>query len=143
MRTLHKNKWKTFWIGSIDGTMPTYQLDAGGNIEYMDIGGEKVPIEIGTQTAYKVSDEPFKSNFSSSGGDAEAEAYGIDASAYSAKLIAKRGEVSIDETTILWDGEKPSVDADSHNNGSTADWRVVRVVPSQNLTAYLLDKILK
>lgn len=139
MRTLRKNAWKKLWVGVYQEEEIIYQRDEDGNIEYMEIDGELVPIEIGTRPAgYKIA-ESFDSNFSTSGGESEATQYGVDVSDYSAKITLEKGVIEMDETSLLWEAE-PILNEDGLADTETADWRIVKVSPSQNFVTYLLDK---
>lgn len=126
--------------------IPIYQTDEDGNILYYeDSEGNKIPIETGeTEIGYSIPQE-FLSNFSMSGGEAEAQEYGLDISSYDAIMIMQKNAVPITEGSLIWIESKVGY-KDSGNtivDGDTADFTVVAVKPSLNFTKYVLKKTVK
>ena len=144
MRLLEKNKQKMKYSLQI-GEVPIYERDEEGNIIYIDVDGQKVPVETGeTEIGY---DKPvdFRGNIAMSGGEAEAKSFGVDISEYDAVLLMEKDKIPIDETSLIWhmseveyiDEQNTMVDRKS------ADYTVKRVQPSINFTRYLLKRIVK
>lgn len=145
MRTLAKNKQRMYYALQI-GEVPVYQTDDDGNIMYYtDSEGNKIPLETGeTELGYGEPVE-FFGNIALSGGKSEAVEYGIDVSAYDATLIVDKNSIPLSETSLIWfesevgykDTEKTIVDPNS------ADYKVLEVKPSLNVSKYILGKITK
>uniref|UniRef100_A0AAU8B8C1 Uncharacterized protein n=1 Tax=Dulem virus 39 TaxID=3145757 RepID=A0AAU8B8C1_9CAUD len=144
MRTLAKNKQKMYYALQ-SGEVPIYETDEDGNIKYITIDGEQVPVETGEYELGYSEPVKFFGNIALSGGDSEVVEYGIDTSAYDATLVTDKGAVPITETSLIWfqsevgykDNAKTIVD------GNTADYRVLAVKPSLNEAKYILGKLTK
>lgn len=145
MRTLAKNKQKMYYALQV-GEVPIYQADSDGNIMYYtDSEGNKIPLETGeTEFGYSKPIE-FFGNIALSGGESEAVEYGVDVSAYDATLVVDKGTVPLTETSLIWfesevrckDADKTIVDPNS------ADYKVLAVKPSINVSKYILGKLVK
>ena len=144
MRTLAKNKQKMYYALQ-SGEVPIYETDEDGNIKYITIDGEQVPVETGEYELGYSEPIEFFGNIALSGGDSEVVEYGIDTSAYDATLVTDKGAVPLTETSLIWfqsevgykDTAKTIVD------GNTADYRVLAVKPSLNEDKYILGKLTK
>lgn len=144
MRTLAKNKQKMYYSLQV-GEVPIYETDEDGNIKYITIDGEQVPVETGEYELGYSEPVEFFGNISLSGGDSEVVEYGIDTSAYDATLVTDKEAVPLTETSLIWfqsevgykDTAKTIVD------GNTADYRVLAVKPSLNEAKYILGKLTK
>lgn len=144
MRTLAKNKQKMYYALQ-SGEVPIYETDEDGNIKYITIDGEQVPVETGEYELGYSEPVEFFGNIALSGGDSEVVEYGIDTSAYDATLATDKGAVPLTETSLIWfqsevgykDTAKTIVD------GNTADYRVLAVKPSLNEAKYILGKLTK
>lgn len=141
MRTLKKNKQKLKYSLQL-GEVPVYETDEFGNIIYIEVDGEKVPVETGEKELAYTIPTLFEANIAMSGGQAESEEFGIDLSAYDAVIICDRDKFPITETSLIWfknevgykDSEGKIVDA------KTADYIVVKVSESLNQTKYVLKR---
>ena len=51
MRSLKKNK-QPFYCATYNAEKKVYDRDEDGNIKYIEIDGEKIPVEIGTEPGY-------------------------------------------------------------------------------------------
>lgn len=144
MRLLEKNKRKMKYSLQI-GEVPIYERDEEGNIIYIDVDGQKVPVETGeTEIGY---DKPvdFRGNIAMSGGEAEAKSFGVDISEYDAILLMEKDRIPIDETSLIWHTSEVQY-IDEQNtivDRKTADYSIKRVQPSLNFTRYLLKRIVK
>ncbi len=141
---LEKNKQDLKYALQI-GEVPIYERDEEGNIIYIDVDGQKVPVETGeTEIGY---DKPvdFRGNIAMSGGEAEAKSFGVDISEYDAVLLMEKGRIPIDETSLIWHMSEVKY-ADEQNtivDKKSADYTVKRVQPSLNFTRYLLKRVVK
>lgn len=141
---LEKNKQDLKYALQV-GEVPIYERDEEGNIIYIDVDGQKVPVETGeTEIGYGKTVD-FRGNIAMSGGEAEAKSFGVDISEYDAVLLMEKDKIPIDETSLIWhmseveyiDEQNTMVDRKS------ADYSIKRVQPSLNFTRYLLKRIVK
>lgn len=98
------------------------------------IDGEEVEVEYGSTAQEYTEPVEFKGNIAFTGGDVYETEYGIDKSKYSAVLVMNKGEIPIDEHSLIWYDTPPT---------GKADFKVVKLVPSLNVDRYLLQRIEK
>lgn len=103
------------------------------------IDGKTVNVENGTRTIGYGDAVEFWGNIAMTGGEVNETEYGIDVSSYSAVLVMDKGEIPIDEHSLIWFETTPTNPVDA----STADYKVVKLVPSLNVDKYLLQRIEK
>lgn len=128
------------------GEVPIYQTDEDGNIIYYeDSDGNRIPLETGeTEIGYS---EPvsFLSSLAMSGGEAEAQEFGLSTSDYNATLLCQKGAYPIDEGSLIW--TKSEVGHKDTNNEITdpisADYEVIKVSESLNFVKYVLKAVVK
>lgn len=131
MRTLNKNKQKMYYANLIDSIQEEYEDEEGNRYptgEPKNVYGE--PIE-------------FYGNISMSGGEAEAQEFGLNLADYSAVLIVGKNTLPITETSLIWHTTEPTKGNDGNTNQYSADYRIVKVSPSLNFDKYVLKKVVK
>lgn len=146
MRTLAKNKQKLYYA-LYKGEEDEYKLDENGNkiLDYVDEDGTEYYRVTGVKIPTYFEPVSFYGNISMSGGEASTQEYGIDVSGYDALLVLDKGEIPIDETSLVWfesepqfkDTEKTILDYDK------ADYKVLAIKPSLNQLKVLLGRIIK
>lgn len=144
MRLLRKNKQKMKYSLQI-GEVPIYERDEDGNIIYIEIDGQKVPVETGeTEIGYSDPVE-FMGNIAMSGGEAEAKSFGVDISEYDAILLMEKDRIPINETSLIWHTSEVQYTDEQNTvvDRKSADYSIKRVQPSLNFTRYLLKRIVK
>ena len=128
-----------------DGRVPIYERDENGDIVYIEVDGEKIPVETGEyETGYSPPVD-FMGNISMSGGEAEAKEFGMDIGDFDAVIILEKDAIPITETSIIWH-TSPVKYKDEQNtilDSKSADYAVKRVSPSLNFTKVLLQRIVK
>ena len=121
---------------------PVYLTDENGIIVYERIDDELVPVETGSNPPHYDDPVSFKGNIQFSSGEAQARSFGVSVSDYEYVLFMRDGEIPITETSIIFYKSEPQYD-----NGvlveKSADFRVKRVLPYLDFTAYLLKTIEK
>lgn len=142
MRTLAKNKQKMYYALQI-GEVPVYETDADGNIIYITVDGEKIPVETGETKIGYGNPVEFFGNIAMSGGESEAVEFGLNLGDYSAVLVVDKGLLPIDETSRIWHTTEPTMNADGTVDEFTADYYVVKVSPSLNVDKFVLQKVIK
>lgn len=144
MRLLEKNKQNLKYALQV-GEVPIYERDENGNIIYIEVDGQKVPVETGETEVGYAKPVDFRGNIAMSGGEAEAKSFGVDISEYDAILLMEKDRIPIDETSLIWHMSEVKY-ADEQNtivDKKSADYTVKRVQPSINFTRYLLKRIVK
>lgn len=127
MRCLKKNKQKMYYS--------LYQTSTDVTTgETIIIDGKEVPVENGGTTKEYGDPVEFYGNISMSGSGVFETEYGIDVSGYSAILVMNKDEIPIDEHSLIWFTSPPT---------DKADYKVIKVVPSINVSKYLLQRIEK
>lgn len=144
MRLLRKNM-QPMKYSLQDGRVPIYERDENGDIVYIEVDGNKVPVETGEyETGYSAPVD-FMGNISMSGGEAEAKEFGMDIGDFDAVIVLEKDAVPITETSIIWH-TSPVKYKDEQNtivDSKSADYAVKRVSPSLNFTKVLLQRIVK
>ena len=142
MRLLEKNKNLKYALQV--GEVPIYERDEDGNIIYIEVDGQKVPVETGeTEVGYS-NPIDFRGNIAMSGGEAEAKSFGVDISEYDAVLLMEKDRIPIDETSLIWHmSEVKHADEQNIVDRKSADYTIKRVQPSLNFTRYLLKRVVK
>lgn len=144
MRLLRKNMQQMKYSLQ-DGRVPIYERDENGDIVYIEVDGEKIPVETGEyETGYSAPVD-FMGNISMSGGEAEAKEFGMDIGDFDAVIVLEKDAVPITETSIIWH-TSPVKYKDEQNtivDSKSADYAVKRVSPSLNFTKVLLQRIVK
>ena len=121
---------------------PVYLLDENGEVVYENIDGEDIPVETGSNPPHYDDPVSFKGNIQFSSGEAQAKSFGVSVSDYEYVLFMRDGEIPITETSLIFYKSEPQ-----YENGNviekSADFRVKRVLPYLDFTAYLLKTIEK
>jgi len=148
MRTLLRNK-QTLYYALLDGTLPEYELDSDGNkiVDYVDEEtGVTYYVETGINTPVYSPAVEFKGNIAFAGADLLRQEYGISDENYEAVLVLNKNEIPITETSLIWYQTKPGtkvIDDVEYADDATADYRVLRSVPSLNNDRFILAKVVK
>lgn len=131
MMTLDINKQKMYYATLVD----TIQE------EYIDEDGNRYP----TGEPKNIYSEPveFYGNIAMSGGEAEAQEYGLSLSDYSAILVVSKNTLPITETSLIWHVTEPTKGIDGNTDEYSADYRIVKISPSLNFDKYVLQKVVK
>ena len=147
MRTLNKNTTQ-MWYALHRDSEPIYKKDEHGNLIVVYVDDTVIPPKeyyekIGTTEEGYSAPIPFCGNIAfSASGEAETTEFGISTAEYEADVTATKGLLPIDETSLIWTHE-PLVDSDGYAVESDADFKVLKVRPSLNVTRYLLAKVQK
>lgn len=149
------------------GEVPIYQTDDDGNIiydSYTDSEGNvySYPLETGeTEIAYSTP-KPFMANIAMSGGESEAQEYGLSVADYQAVALLEKGSIPLVEGSLIWFESKPECRYSSevgieieNNRGeketvmttapieTSADYRVIKLSDSLNFTRAILKAVNK
>ena len=146
MRCLKKNKQNLYYALLI-GETPEYELDEYGNkkIAYVE-DGVTYYVETGTKLLLYSAPVAFEGNIALSGSDVIRQEFGVSDERYEAVLVQNKGELPITETSLLWYQTPPQtkiIDEKTYADDSTADYKVLKVIPSLNNDRYILSKVVK
>lgn len=131
MRLCRKNK-TDLWYSLYKESEIEFRKDENGDIVYQDVDGVLVPIETGRKPPSYDAPVKFRGYIQFKAGESEARAFGVSIDSYSHILVMRKGEIPIDETSLIFDYE-PDVAKEE-----TAVYKVVQVAPSLNFVTYLL-----
>lgn len=131
MRTLNKNKQKMYYATLVDTVQE----------EYIDEDGNRYP----TGEPKNIYSEPveFYGNIAMSGGEAEAQEFGLNLADYEAILLVGKNTLPITETSLIWHATEPTKGIDGYTDEYSADYRIVKISPSLNFDKYVLKKVVK
>lgn len=143
MMTLDINKQKMYYANQ-DSVVPIYERDEDGNIIYYeDEEGNGYPLESGdTKLVYGEPIE-FYGNIAMSGGEAEAQEFGLNLADYEAVLLVGKNTLPLTETSRIWHTNEPTKDGNGYTDEYSADYRIVKISPSLNFDKYVLQKVVK
>lgn len=144
MRLLRKNM-QPMKYSLQDGRVAIYETDENGDIVYIEVDGEKIPVETGEyETGYSAPVD-FMGNISMSGGEAEAKEFGMDIGDFDAVIVLEKDAIPITETSIIWHTSPVKYKGEQNTivDSKSADYAVKRVSPSLNFTKVLLQRIVK
>lgn len=139
MRSLRKNT-QPLYYATYSEEIKVYKRDENGDIIYIEVDGERIPVEIGSALGYNAP-VLFYANIAMSGGEAEAREYGMNISDYEAVIVTTQMDLPLTETSIIWWDSEPQYNSDGTVNGDFADYRVISVRRSKNSMKYLLKKL--
>lgn len=138
MRDLRRNQ-KTIYYTLYQDSVPVYELDENGKIIYVEINGEKVPVETGETTSGYSEVKEFSFNVSASKGETENNVFGKSLD-YDKVLLTHNTACEIDEYSRLWIDTKPFMGNDGKTD-SEPEYEVKRVAKSLNHIMYAVKKV--
>lgn len=139
MRLQRKNKkWITYSL--FDRIEPVYKQDEYGNVVTETIDYELVPVEIGQRELYTKPERKLVS-FSTGGKSAIKDEYGIDETDWNAMIMVELGRLYLDSKSLVWRNNSVKYREDGSVDPNSAEYKVVRVLPSNTVQRYLLQKV--
>lgn len=139
---LKQNKQRLFYSLQI-GEIPIYETDFDGNIKYIEVDGVQVPVESGeTEIGYGEPQEFFAS-ISMSGGEAEAQEYGLSLSDYSSVCVCEKDKYPIVEGSLIWHKSGIRTKSNGNIDKTSADYVVLKSSPSLNVDKFILAAVVK
>lgn len=145
MRLLRKNM-QPMKYALQDGEIPIYETDEDGNIIYIEVDGQKVPVETGEYTTGYSSPVDFEANINNKLAEVLIKDFGIDDSTNYAQIVVEKDALPIKNGSVIWkksevkykDEDKTIVDEKS------ADYLVKGVADEgQSEDLFLLQRIVK
>lgn len=172
MINMQVNKQPLYYALQKSEQVPIYETDENGNVIYDEIDGEMVPRESGKWESRYENPVKFYGNINSGNvGESVARAYGVSTGNYEAVLCMHRGELPINERSLIWyetaprfkkngstvqfildesgalldseDGDKilAEIDDTYYVDPKSADYQVKRVPPCLDEIVYLLGRL--
>lgn len=131
MMMLNQNKQKMYYANLLDVIQE----------EYIDEDGNRYP----TGEPKNIYSDPieFDGNIAMSGGEAEAQEFGLNLADYEAVLVVGKNTLPITETSLIWHVTEPTKGIDGNTDEYSADYRIVKISPSLNFDKYVLRKVVK
>jgi hypothetical protein len=131
MMMLNQNKQKMYYANLLDVIQE----------EYIDEDGNRYP----TGEPKNIYSDPieFDGNIAMSGGEAEAQEFGLNLADYEAVLVVGKNTLPITETSLIWYENEPKKDIDGNTDEFSADYRIVKISPSLNVDKYVLQNVVK
>lgn len=143
MRDIRRNQ-QTLMYALYTGETTEYKTDSNGDLIIDGYDSDNNPIyrETGrTIPAYSTPVE-FQSSISFGGSEIDLAPFGISTTDYDATLVLQKDTVPITETSLIWYESTPVITSGVVDS-SSADFTVVKIVPSLNEKRYVLKRILK
>ena len=135
MRTLKKNKQNLYYANQ-DREVPIYE-------EYEDEDGNTYPLDTGETRLVYGEPVKFQGNIAMSGGEVEAQEFGLNLADYQAVLVMDKNTLPITETSLIWYESAPQIGADGYTDEFSADYKIVKISPSLNYDKFVLKKVVK
>lgn len=141
---LESNKQKMYYSLQTE-EIPVYETDDDGNIIYIDVDGESIPVSTGdTELGYS---EPVEmlANISFGTTETTTQEFGVDVSDYDAIVVYGKGKYPLTETALIWFESEPRYKDYSQTiiDGDSADYKVVSVRNTLNEGKAILKHLAK
>ena len=120
-----------------------YDRDENGNIKYIEIDGEKIPIVLRETIGFS-DPVSFSANISNKLSEVLVKEFGIDDSSSYCQIVTDKGYLPIKAGDVIWKKSDVGRDSDGLVDDKTADY-VVKGVADEGLTVdlFLLQKTVK
>lgn len=144
MMMLESNKQKMYYSLQTE-EIPVYETDDDGNIIYIDVDGERIPVSTGdTELGYSEPVEMF-ANISFGTTETTTQEFGVDVSDYDAIVVYGKGKYPLTETALIWFESEPRYKDYSETiiDGDSADYKVVSVRNTLNEGKAILKHLAK
>ena len=141
---LESNKQKMYYSLQTE-EIPVYETDDDGNIIYIDVDGESIPVSTGdTELGYSEPVEMF-ANISFGTTETTTQEFGVDVSDYDAIVVYGKGKYPLTETALIWFESEPKYKDYSETiiDGDSADYKVVSVRNTLNEGKAILKHLAK
>ena len=120
-----------------------YDRDENGNIKYIEVDGEKIPVVLKEVTDFS-DPVPFSANIGNKLSEVLVKEFGIDDSSSYCQIVTDKGYLPIKAGDIVWKKSDVGRDSDGLVDDKTADY-VVKGVADEGLTVdlFLFQKTVK
>lgn len=146
MRECRRNQEKLKYALLI-GEEEEYKLDKDGNkiIVGYDDSGDPIYKMTGKSVLTYSNPVEFMSSISFGGSEVDLQPFGISTGDYDATLSLNKDTIPVEETSLIWyESDVAYKDsAETIVDSRSADFTVVKIVPSLNQKVYVLKRIVK
>lgn len=144
MRLLKKNKQKMKYalpLGEID----VYERDNDGNIVYIEVDGEQIPVPTGEKVMGYGKVTEFEAVISGKLSESRIQAYGISQESIYAEIVTEKNTLPFIEGTKIWKNTVPELDNEGFAiNPNSADYTVKGILDEfKNFDWYLFERVTK
>lgn len=125
------------------GKVPIYAKDEDGNIKYIEIDGQRIPVETGDYTTGYGNPIEFYASISNKLSEALIKEFGVDNSTNFVQIVSDKGELQLSVGDLVW--KRSTVEyAEGMVDKTSCDY-VVKGIATEGLTAdlFLLQKNVK
>ena len=136
------NRQKMFYAKQI-GQVPVYDTDEDGNLKYIVVDGNKVPIETGEYTTGYDVPVPFYASISNKLSESLIKEFGVDNSTNFVQIVDDKGKLPFSVGDLVW--KKSAVQYKAAMVDNTSCDYIVKGVADEGLTVdlFLLQKNVK
>ena len=136
------NRQKMFYSKQI-GQVPVYDTDEDGNLKYITVDGNKVPIETGEYTTGYDVPVPFYSSISNKLSESLIKEFGVDNSTNFVQIVDDKRKLPLSVGDLVW--KKSAVQYKAAMVDKTSCDYIVKGVADEGLTVdlFLLQKNVK
>lgn len=103
---------------------PVYKRDEDGNIIYIEVDGEQVPVTTGTTESRYAEPTEFKAVITNKLNEAIIQSYGIDVSTNYAQITARKDYLPLKVGSLVWKRTQPTYKEDGTVDETSADYTV-------------------
>lgn len=121
MRPLKKNT-QPLHYATYSEEIKVYQRDENGDIVYIEVDGESIPVIVGEIAGYSEPQE-FHANISAGKGSAQEEVFGTGID-FTRTISTSDMSCQIDELSLIWIESEPEYNADGTVDADSADYKV-------------------
>lgn len=134
MRSLKKNQ-QPLYYATYSEEIKVYQRDENGDIVYIEVDGELIPVEIGSAPGYNTP-VLFHANISAGKGTAQEEVFGTGID-FTRTISTADMSCLIDELSLIWIEHAPEYNADGTVIADSADYKVA-AKPAKGLNSIMI-----
>lgn len=142
MMTLRSNKQKMKYSLFVSSTQE-YELDEDGNIVYVEVDGEMIPVKVGETEEHYATPVDFKACITSELNELHMKAFGVDQSSIYSTLTCKKGYLPLEAGTLIWRESKVEWEDEAQTipKADSADYTVCGVMlEGLEVDLYLLQR---
>ena len=140
MRQTKRDK-QNMYYSNFAGTQKEYERDSDGNIVYVDVEGQLVPVETGIVTEVYDTPIPFKASISSNLNEMHIKSWGVDQSSIYSEICCRKGYLKLKIGTIIWRTSEVEMEDDGiHAKASSSDYTVCGIMDEDLYSDFYLLK---
>lgn len=127
MRLSRRDK-QVMYYSLFQNATDEYERDENGDIVYVEVDGEQVPVEVGTKTPSYTKPIKFYSSISSNLNEMHIKSYGVDASSIYCELAVSKGYLpKLTIGSLIWRENEIEWEDKAHTipKASSADYTVM------------------